>query len=223
MQSIILLHGALGTKKQFSKLIPLLSERYDVHCFNFEGHGDCASEKEFSIDLFTNNLRNYCLSNKLENTILFGYSMGGYVALNYAKQYPNSIARIITYATKFDWTPESALKETGKLNPEKIQEKVPQFASFLEKSHTSNDWKVVMQKTVQMMLDLGSHVALSIEDLQQIETPILVGVGSNDTMVSVQESEFATTHLKNAALKIIEGGVHPFEQNEVEVFLKLIN
>lgn len=221
-ENIILLHGALGTQKQVVKLKNELLTHFNVFTFNFEGHGENMSKEAFSIELFTQNLEDFIQNNQLENSLVFGYSMGGYVALNYAKKHPNKLKKIITFGTKFDWTPESALKETGKLNPEKIEEKIPQFATFLEKSLAPNNWKMVMNKTAQMMLDLGNSAALQIEDLKEISTPTLITIGTLDNMVSLDESKFATSHLKNAELLELEGFVHPIEQNDLEVLAKTI-
>lgn len=221
-ENIILLHGALGTQKQVGKLKNELLTHFNVFTFNFEGHGENMSNEAFSIELFTQNLEDFIQNNQLENSLVFGYSMGGYVALNYAKKHPNKLKKIITFGTKFDWTPESALKETGKLNPEKIEEKIPQFATFLEKSLAPNNWKTVMNKTAQMMLDLGNHSALKTDDFKEIITPTLITIGTLDNMVSLDESKLAASHLKNAELLELEGFVHPIEQNDLGVLAKTI-
>ena len=88
---LILLHGALGCKDQLSDLKSRLNSDYDVHTLNFEGHGGVASDKSFAIDLFTQNVLDYCQSNGLKSVSLFGYSMGGYVALNLALKHSNVV------------------------------------------------------------------------------------------------------------------------------------
>lgn len=220
--TIILLHGALGTQKQLSKLRHELESHFNVHSFDFEGHGEKLSDAAFSIDLFTKNLEDYIEQNKLENCTVFGYSMGGYVALNYAKKHPEKLLNVVTFGTKFDWTPESSLNETKKLNPDKIQEKIPQFALFLEKSLAPNNWKSVMNKTAQMMLDLGNSDALKAEDFQKIITPTIIAIGTQDNMVSLDESKFAISNLVNAQLVELDGFVHPLEQNDVTILAKII-
>jgi len=39
MQKIILLHGALGSSKNFESLVTLLQNNFEVHTLTFEGHG----------------------------------------------------------------------------------------------------------------------------------------------------------------------------------------
>jgi pimeloyl-ACP methyl ester carboxylesterase len=221
-EDILLLHGALGSKTQFDKLIPLLKEHYNVHTLNFEGHGGRSTQNAFSIDLFRKNTLDYLEAQQLSAVTIFGYSMGGYVALSLALQKPEMVKRIVTLGTKFDWTPRSAEKEGKMLNPEKIKQKIPHFAKILEATHSPNDWEEVMHKTAQMMLGLGNGNALNIDELAQIKTPTLIGIGNKDHMVGIEESESAANALANGRLKVLEDVQHPIEKVDAEVLLELI-
>lgn len=130
-KNILLLHGALGTEEQLQPIKLELQNQYKVFTFNFEGHGGEHSNNEFSIDNFTENVVAFLMRNHLTKIHLFGYSMGGYVALNLAKKQPSLVASITTYGTKFNWTPEQAQQETKMLNATAMEEKVPQFAELL--------------------------------------------------------------------------------------------
>ena len=189
MKDLLLLHGALGCKKQFDGLKLLLENKYKVHAFNFLGHGGKATNKAFSNKLFSENILQYLNENEIDSCDIFGYSMGGYVALFCAKKHPNKIDKIITLATKFDWTPETAAKEIKMLNPKIIEEKVPKFATMLRARHEPNDWKVVLQNTADMMHGLGNGNALNEDDFKGIKNEVLVAVGNEDKMVSIEESK----------------------------------
>jgi pimeloyl-ACP methyl ester carboxylesterase len=81
MQHLILLHGALGHANQLHPLADLL-KTYHVHTLNFSGHGGTPmSNASFSIPLFAEEVRQYIRQNNLGNVAIFGYSMGGYVAM----------------------------------------------------------------------------------------------------------------------------------------------
>lgn len=62
---LLLLHGALGSKKQFESLKTVLKDKFDIYDFNFEGHGGVKSDKDFSIQLFTDNVVDFMTNNKL--------------------------------------------------------------------------------------------------------------------------------------------------------------
>ena len=160
--------------------------------------------------------------NDLNNVTIFGYSMGGYVALNLALIAPTKINKIITYGTKFEWSPEIALQETKQLNSEIILEKIPKFASYLETVHEVNDWKMVLEKTSKMMLNLGDSPVLNADNLKDLNCPVLIMSGEKDTMVTTKESEKFASYIPNSKSKEIEGFVHPILQNDASVFSSLI-
>jgi pimeloyl-ACP methyl ester carboxylesterase len=222
MEKLVLLHGALGSKEQLEELAYLLKENYQVYTFNFSGHGDQPSIEPFSNDLFSENIYQFLSENKIEKCHLFGYSMGGYVALYFANKYPDKVGKIITLATKFNWTPESAAKEIKMLNPNIIEEKVPKFAAVLKARHVANDWKMVLNKTADMMLGLGNGNALTEDDLSQIINEIIISVGDSDKMVAVDESIWAVKNLPNGELKVLEDVEHPIEKIDMSKLREMI-
>ncbi len=220
--NIILLHGALGSKVQFESLKHILSDDFNVMGLNFEGHGDRPSDKEFSIDLFAENVLDFLEEMNISKTHIFGYSMGGYVGLQLAFHNPEIIGRVITLGTKFNWTKEIAAQEIKMLNPDKIEEKVPVFAKRLEELHISNDWKEVMTKTAKMMTDLGEGKRMTDKDLGSIGHEVLIGIGTLDRMVTLAECEHTANLIPNGALKMIEGFRHPIEQVDITQMASII-
>lgn len=214
MKSIIVLHGALGAKTQLEPLTNALNAIYKVHSLNFEGHGGRQAEGDFSIERFAENLKDYMNEHELSGCPVFGYSMGGYVALKLESQHPGTFSKIVTLGTKFGWTPEVAEKETAMLNPEKIEEKVPKFATALAALHAPLDWKEMMLKTAEMMRNLGTKPALSQEDFARIQIPVSLMMGSEDVMVTKEETQAVLAQLPNADFTVVEGWQHPIERVE---------
>lgn len=213
MQQLLLLHGAIGSSKQFDELLPLLKEQFQVSTLNFSGHGGIpVPSADFCISLFAEDVLKWLDEAKIQTIDIFGYSMGGYVALYLAKHHPERIGKVFTFATKFNWTPEGAAKEAAMLNADKIAEKVPAFAKALEEKHGAENWKKVLSKTSEMMLALGHHPALSLEQLNEIQKPVLVSVGDRDNMVSLEETIAVYRSLKNGQLLVMPKTQHPFEK-----------
>ena len=221
--NLLLLHGALGSEVQLKPLQELLSNDFNVHTLNFEGHGGRTSDDEFDMERFAENVVEKLQTAGISQTHIFGYSMGGYVALTLAKKYPEIVNKIVTLGTKFDWTLETAQQEVKMLNPEKIEEKVPAFAKRLHELHQPNDWKVVMQKTSEMMLALANGKKLTNEDLQHIQHDTLIGIGALDNMVTIEESENAATNLPNGTLQIVENTKHPIEKVDTTMLANFIS
>lgn len=217
MKELLLLHGALGSKDQFAKLEAALSDTYKIHTLNFSGHGRRASHHHaYTIQNFAHEVLDWMNESYIQQIDIFGYSMGGYVALWLARFYPERVGRIFTLGTKLRWSSEIAEQEIKMLNPEKIVQKVPAFAQALAEMHGEHEWQSVMSKTALLMKDLG-HTHLVDQDFIKLEHAIRLGIGANDNMVSVDETDYTSRLLKNGELKIYEGVPHPIEKVPMEL------
>lgn len=211
----LLLHGALGSSEQMKPLADRLGEH--AVCVDLPGHGVRANDDApFDIERMAMAVAE-CVT---QPTDLFGYSMGGYVALFLAATQPDKVKRVVTLATKFHWTPEGAAQEVRMLNAEKLKEKVPAFAALLETRHGSQ-WPLVMERTAQMMLALGQQPILTPELLGSITCPVLLLRGTEDTMVSREETLWAQRHMANAQFQELEGQPHPLEKIDLSVIVNL--
>jgi len=153
---------------------------------------------------------------------LFGYSMGGYVALEVARRRPDLVSTVITLGTKFDWTPESAAKESRQLDAGTIKSKVPYFAEQLERRHTALGWEAVLAHTAGLMASLGSAPELDPDRLREIHCPVRIMVGDKDGTVSVEESLAASRALGRGELEVLPGAQHPFEKAPLDRIVRSI-
>ncbi|SIT34522.1 Pimeloyl-ACP methyl ester carboxylesterase [Filimonas lacunae] len=213
-----MLHGAIGASCQLKTIAGLLASDYDVHLLNFPGHGgEAFPEEAFSIPLFSTSVHHYIQKHQLKHPVIFGYSMGGYVAMHLAKQHPQLIRKIITLGTKFHWDETIANRETKMLNPETIAAKVPVFAAGLEAIHAPNNWREVLQRTTDMLLAMGQSNPLQPEDYKTIQTPVLIMLGDRDKMVTLEETVNTYKNLPNAHLAVLPDTPHPIEQVNAEM------
>lgn len=220
---LLLLHGALGASKQFDDIVTSLHDHYNVHRLNFIGHGDePLGEESMSIETLTNQLLSYIDEKFLDPIHIFGYSMGGYVALNAALQNDSKIASIQTLGTKFDWNPQSAAKEVKSLDAEFLMAKAPAFVDHLRVLH-GEQWRNLLSNTALLMLALGHHPLLTPSTLPQVKIPIRIMVGDHDQMVNLEESIAAFRALQNGSFAALPGTVHKFEKVNNGLLLTLIN
>ena len=220
---ILLLHGALGSQDQFKQAIALLPPDCQVLTMNFHGHGGRSDEgRSFDMEEFVADVLQLMAEKGLAKVDVFGYSMGGYVAMILAKNHPEKVGAICTLGTKLDWTPDGAAKEVKMLNPDVIAAKVPKFAAMLEARHAPEDWRQVLHKTADMMLGLGNGNALSLTDFQSISHRIHICLGELDHMVTEAESREVAEGLPNGSFELLPGVKHPIEQVKAEVLVDLI-
>jgi len=217
MQTILLLHGAIGAADQLSRLEEELAGSFPVYRLNFSGHGGSPlSAEPFSIKLFAAGVIAFLDKEGIPSINIFGYSMGGYVAMYLAKHHPGRINKIITLATKFNWDETNASNETKMLNAEKIEAKLPDFASALQKRHAPNDWKAVLEKTADMLIEMGNDNPLKIDDYHSIQHPVLLMLGDRDKMVTLDETVEVYKIMPQAQLAVLPKTAHPIEMVDQE-------
>jgi pimeloyl-ACP methyl ester carboxylesterase len=223
MNPILLLHGALGAESQLEIVKKQLQQKLaEVYTLNFSGHGGEPFKSTFGIECFTSDVLEFLDQNQLNQVDIFGYSMGGYVASWLALTHSERIGKIVTLGTKFDWSIESAEKETKKLDADKILEKIPAFARILESRHSPNDWKVLIAKTKEMMLSLGRYPLLNEENLKAIKNKIIVCLGDEDDMADLQFSKKVAEVLPNGTFELFLNTKHPIEKVDVDLILNQV-
>ena len=218
MTQLLLLHGALATKNQFDTFIPLLKNEFESDAINFTGHGGLNIPTQgYTFTAFANDILSFADKHRIEKINLFGYSMGGYAALYFAKLYPTRVNKIFTLNTKFNWDPLSTAKETAMLDAEKMVTKVPGYANQLMMQHGLNLWKQVINQTSEMMQQLSKEVLLVDEDFKNISVEVLLGVGDKDTTASIEETYEVYKKIPKSQLMVLPNTPHPFDKINHEI------
>lgn len=216
---LLLLHGALGSKYQFDEIKPILAAHgFTPDAINFAGHGGFSIPLQgYNFNVFADDILRYADEQQIEKINLFGYSMGGYAALYFAKLHPDRVQQIATLNVKFNWDPLSTQKEIAMLNADKMIEKVPSFADRLMFQHGMNFWKEVLKSTADMMDQLSKDFVLTREDFSKISCPVLLGIGDKDTTSSIDETLEVYRLLPKAGLWVVPNTPHPFERMHKDV------
>lgn len=211
MNSIVLLHGALGCA---ADLLPLSHELqklgFITHSLEFTGHGNRPFGEPFGIEAFCSQLEDFADLIGSEPLHVFGYSMGGYVALTSAARNPHLFGKLITLGTKFRWTEETLRQETALLDAGRMQQKVPAFAEALRKKH-GEKWIRLLDCTRDLMAEITATQFLNARVLAGIHNNTLLGLGESDTMVSLSETMEVREAISGSQLYILPGAKHPIE------------
>lgn len=194
----------------------MLEQHFEaVHRFDFEGHGAAPlRERPFRMEHFVENTREYLAAHTIASINIFGYSLGGYVAMLLARQHPTLAKRIATLGTKYLWEAEGAAREVRLLDPEKIKAKVPQFARVLAARHTAAGWESVLAKTREMLTALGESPALTLDDFAAIKHRVRMMIGDKDTMAGIEDSLRVYRTLPNAEFEVLPDSQHSLEHVE---------
>jgi len=224
MKDLVLLHGALGSSTQLDPLADALRDQFRVHQLDFEGHGSAAQRgRPFRMQHFAENVAELLDRLALQQAMLFGYSLGAHVALQFALEHPDRVTRVATLGTKFRWDAAYAAREVTRLDPTVIRAKVPAFAAALEARHAgAGGWEGVLAATAEMLKHLGDHPLLTDTTLPAITAPTRIIVGDRDNTVSVEEATATANLLASGGMTVLQDTPHPIEQVSVVVLAPVL-
>src|SRR5690554_1055280 len=207
MEKLVLIHGALGDYSEFNKIVPLLEKKYEIHTFEIPHHGNYQDSKiEFEINAIVIDFLKFLKT--IGPSYIYGFSLGGYLAIAAAQQDETNIKGIVTQGTKFDWTIETAIKETIGLNVDFLSTKAEGFYNYLVGLHGAY-LPQLLDKTVDFMTLLGKNPIISSESVKKITIPVRLTCGGKDKMVSKEETLEICRGLKFGRYFEVPSMIHP--------------
>jgi pimeloyl-ACP methyl ester carboxylesterase len=217
--NLLLLHGALGSREQLATFADVMPTR-SLRQVEFSGHGEQPRPDEgISFAHFVEDIGRAVKFANGDEVHLFGYSMGGYAALLYAAKHPDKVASVTTLGTKFQWDREGLDRELRLLDPQKMKEKVPQFAMDLLRVHGHDRWEQLVYDTAALITSLHREPLLSPDLLAKITCPVMLCVGDRDR-TAVPEHTLATARLMpRASTLVLPATQHPADHVDLQVLL----
>ncbi|MBC3540808.1 alpha/beta fold hydrolase [Rufibacter sediminis] len=94
-QPLLILHGLFGTLDNWQTLGKEFSKTYQVYLIDLRNHGRSPHSSEFSYQLMTDDLLEFLEQHQLQDAMIIGHSMGGKVAMNFALQHPEKLAKLL--------------------------------------------------------------------------------------------------------------------------------
>jgi pimeloyl-ACP methyl ester carboxylesterase len=207
--TIVLLHGANGAREEMAPLAALLAP-LGAFVPNWLGHGGRPPPGPgYSIAGLVDDLVATLDAAGIRRCFLFGYSVGGYIALALARRSPERVRGVITLATRHIWDRESVEHLVYLADPKRLTRSGNPRAAELARVHHPTDWHLVNGANRRLFADLGASPPLSDEDLRNIAAPVLVLNGANDPLVSAEESHALAGLFRTWRLGLFEGSAHP--------------
>lgn len=97
-KTIVLLHGFLESMEIWDDFTEVLSQEYQVVRLDLPGHGKTAViDRIHSMELMAEVVKTLLDQHHISVCLLVGHSMGGYVALEFARQYPDYVKGIVLF------------------------------------------------------------------------------------------------------------------------------
>lgn len=229
---IIFLHGFPFDKSMWSGQLDCLKSSFRVIALDLRGFGHSKDElAALSIDLFSDDLIAFMDKLNIQKATICGLSMGGYIALNTIKKFPERIEKLILCDTQCiadtAEVKENRYKTINQINLEGTANFNEKFAKstfspnslISQKETVENLQNIVSANSKEIIMSGLIALAERSENcsiLSSIYHPTLIICGREDEITPLAQSEFMHKNIKASTLKIIEnaGHVSNLEQNE---------
>jgi pimeloyl-ACP methyl ester carboxylesterase len=200
---LVLLHGAFG----FATVFPTLAKNRQVIAVELQGHGHTADiDRPLTCEHMADDIAALLKHLKIEQADLFGYSMGGNVALAVAIRHPKLVRKVA-----INGSPWGNLEEA--FEPESFKQFRSLPADFAPKvlkdpydkvAPDPKQWPTLVAKVKKMALEFKGFAR---EDLRAVQAPVLITLGDRDGVRPEHAVELFRL-IPNAQLAVFPGADH---------------
>nr|BBH86329.1 oxidoreductase [Thermosporothrix sp. COM3] len=201
---LVLLHGAFTTIEMFAALLPELSSNRQIIAVELQGHGRTADiEREIRLEYLADDVAALLAHLGIAQTDVFGYSMGGSVALYLARRHPGLVRKLALASTAYNldaYYPEmreGLIHATPEGFPPVMREAYERVAP------NPAGWPVLVAKMSRQAASAGG---LQPEEVQSINVPTLVIAADGDIIRPECTQELA--RLLHAELVVLPDSDH---------------
>ena len=180
-EPLALLHGAYMTVDAMGPLVPGLAETRQVIAVELQGHGRTADvDRPITYEGMADDTAALLRHLGIEGSDVFGFSMGGAVALQLAVRHPALVRKLVVASASY--TSDGMQPELHEMVPNITPEMFagsPIEAAYLEVAPNPEDFPKLVEKLKR--LDM-TPFAWPAEDIRGIEAPAMVVVGDADAI-----------------------------------------
>jgi pimeloyl-ACP methyl ester carboxylesterase len=187
-EPLLLLPGGFMTIEAMGEIVPRLSATRRVIGVELQGHGHTADiERPLRFEWMADDIAALITHLGLEHADLFGFSLGGGVALQTAIRHPEGVRKLVLASTAFKrdgWYPE-VLAGMGSISVEAFAG-TPIHEAYLKTSPRPEAWPGVVAKMRQLLAEDYNWA----EAVAALKVPTLILVGDADSLSLAHAVEF---------------------------------
>lgn len=200
---LVLLHGAyMDITSNWAGMIPVLSDSYRVIAVELQAHGR-TSDRDTPITYagMADDVAGLLDRLDIPRAIVFGYSMGGGVALQFAVRHPDMLERLVVASAgiSYDAYPAGFHDMIEAMTPDFFMQ-TPLWSAYEKFGHSKAEFATLVGKLRDLDLD---RFAWNEEDFARVKVPTLLIFGDADVI--------SMDHI--AKLHHLMGGVHDADTN----------
>lgn len=224
-QTIILLHGLLGSSRNWVTVGKLLAKKHHVVGLDLRNHGKSPHESSMSYPMMVNDVCEWMEQHRLQHAHIVGHSMGGKVAMLLAcskpervrsltiadiapKNYPPHYRNAFDAMESIDPSRYSRIAEVDQALAEHLDDVV--LRQFLITNLKRNeagtfDWQVNLEAMTRALADLSSN---PIQETMSYDGPCLLLHGEHSGFVLPEDHAGIIRHFPRCRIVEVPGAGH---------------
>jgi len=233
-KNLIFLHGFPFNSASWAPQVEHFKNKFNVLAPDLRGHGNGPNGSgPWMIAHFAADLKALLDASKIDKAVICGLSMGGYIALHFAQQYPERIAGLVLCDTQADADSNEA-KDKRYAMVEKIrQEGLSSFSEDFSKAvvceNTLKENPAVQKQLASMITaNKAENIAMTLGALASrrdsnvylptFKFPTLIMVGAEDKITPLALSQKLVDGIPNSKLQVIERSGHLSNLEQPAIF-----
>ena len=221
---IVLVHGFPLDKRMWEPQIQALSGEFRIITPDLRGHGESQiTPGPYTMDLLADDLKGFLDALNLQQVVLGGFSMGGYVAFSFYRKYPERVNALMLLDTRPQPDSEDAQKGREDMAQLAEREGASPIAERLIPRLLSPDTVANRQDVVDTVRTMitecpvegiaGDLRGMALREdssdlLSKISVPTLIVVGDQDAITPPAESHMMASIISDATVVEIAGAGH---------------
>lgn len=232
-EPLLMIMGLGGSRKEWRRLLPFLTEKYQTIIFDNRGTGDTEFPiaEPFTIPNMARDAKAVLDAENIESAHVLGMSMGGMIAQEFALTYPEKVRSQIlavthcgvAHAVHAKSEVLFTLQGRGANSPEEAfwamvpyiydkttpREKIAEDLAMREGKFTAPE---NFMRQLQALISWQG----SFDRLKQINAPTLILHGENDQLIPCANAKILADVISNSKLARLENTSHIFTTDQTE-------
>jgi pimeloyl-ACP methyl ester carboxylesterase len=219
---LVFVHGFPLNRETWQKQVDAFQSTHRVIAPDLRGLGQTEAQPGTNtMDRFADDVSELLRQLETGPVVLVGHSMGGYVALAFARRHPEMLRGLVLVGTKAGAdTPEGAAGRRATAEKVKLEGIVGVVNAMAPKMLAAGNQDERMAAKVRDFMEpskpegvIGALLGMaerpdSTPHLGQIRVPTLVVTGADDTIIPPAESDALARHIPGAQLRVIPNAGH---------------
>ncbi len=228
-----MLHGFTDSWFSFSRVLPLIDNKYRVYVLDQRGHGDSSRPVGgYAMEQFAADVLAFMDTMNIKQATIVGHCKGSFVAQHIASEAPDRVSKLVLVASGTNLRNDTVRELQREIATLKDTAPVPETfardfqASTIYSPLPAEFVQAVVKESVKVPVHVWREVVAELlapeadVQLKKIKTPTLIVWGDKESLFPRSEQDRLVSELRNSVFKVYPNTGHALHWERPERFAK---